>query len=90
MATATLSLDADSLRLEDLSLPALRRELNLPQRPHWLLRKIMNAREQICESRGRAYHSWKGEEARQWSHGSARSIDSFGPRSFIPVGRSFS
>ena len=36
------------------------------------------------------YHQWKDPEARQWNHWSARYIDYFGPRSFIPVGTSFS
>lgn len=35
------------------------------------------------------YHQWKGDEARQWSHWSARYIDYFGPRSFIPLGSAF-
>ncbi|MCH7908759.1 MAG: hypothetical protein IIB38_03985 [Candidatus Hydrogenedentes bacterium] len=35
------------------------------------------------------YHQWKGDEDRQWSHWSARYIDYFGPRSFIPLGSSF-
>lgn len=35
------------------------------------------------------YHAWKDDEARQWSHWSARYIDYFGPRSFIPQGSSF-
>lgn len=52
MSTATLPLDADSLRVEDLSLPALMRELNLQQRPNWLLRKIMNALEQQRQGKG--------------------------------------
>ena len=34
------------------------------------------------------YHLWKGEESRQWSHWSARYIDYFGPRAFIPQGSS--
>lgn len=35
------------------------------------------------------YHRWKGDDARQWSHWSARYIDYFGPRRFIPKGSSF-
>ena len=38
----------------------------------------------------RRYHKWKDDEDRQWSHWSASFIDYFGPRSFIPVGTSFS
>ncbi|MEM9158311.1 MAG: hypothetical protein AAGB46_04620 [Verrucomicrobiota bacterium] len=36
------------------------------------------------------YHNWKDEESRQWDHWSSRYISYFGPRSFIPVGTSFS
>jgi hypothetical protein len=36
------------------------------------------------------YHQWKTEESRQWTHWSARYIDYFGSRSFIPTGTSFS
>lgn len=36
------------------------------------------------------YHIWKKEEAREWTHWSARFIDYFGPRSFIPQRTSFS
>ncbi len=35
------------------------------------------------------YHDWKNHENRQWSHWSARYIDYFGPRSFIPQNTSF-
>jgi hypothetical protein len=52
MNTATLPLDAESLRVEDLSVPALMREMNLQQRPNWLLRKIMNALEQKRQGKG--------------------------------------
>jgi len=38
----------------------------------------------------RHYHQWKSDEARQWSHWSQQYIDYFGPRSFIPIGTSFS
>ena len=48
----TLPLDHDSLAVEELSVPALMQELNLHQRPHWLLRKIMNALEQKRQSKG--------------------------------------
>ena len=44
----------------------------------------------LYESCVRYYHLWKGEESRQWSHWSARYIDYYGPRSFIPAGTSFS
>ncbi len=44
----------------------------------------------LYENCVRHYHLWKGEESRQWSHWSARYIDYFGPRSFIPAGSSFS
>jgi hypothetical protein len=37
----------------------------------------------------RTYHAWKEDESRQWSHWSASFIDYFGPRTFIPVGTSF-
>ncbi len=46
--------------------------------------------QELYESCVRHYHSWKSDETRQWSHWSARYIDYFGPRSFIPVGSSFS
>lgn len=52
MATATLPLDAESLRVEELSEPALMRELNLQQRPNWLLRQIMNALEKKRQAKG--------------------------------------
>jgi len=35
------------------------------------------------------YHRWKTEEERLWNHWSIRYIEYFGPRSFIPVGSSF-
>jgi hypothetical protein len=35
------------------------------------------------------YHQWKAEPNRQWNHWSARYIDYFGPRTFIPPGSSF-
>ena len=34
-------------------------------------------------------HMWKTQEARQWNHWSTRFMESFGPRSFIPVGSAF-
>lgn len=43
----------------------------------------------LYENCVRHYHRWKGEETRQWSHWSARYIDYFGPRTFIPAGSSF-
>jgi len=52
MTTATLTLDADSLPIEELSMPALMRELNLQQRPNWLLCKLMNALEQKRQAKG--------------------------------------
>ena len=52
MSTATLPLDAESLRVEDLSLPALMREINLQKRPNWLLRCIMNALEAKRQEKG--------------------------------------
>ena len=52
MSTTTLPLDADSLRVDELSLPALMRELNLQQRPNWILRKLMNALEQKRQGKG--------------------------------------
>lgn len=36
------------------------------------------------------YAIWKDETERQWKHWSQRYIDYFGPRTFIPVGTSFS
>ena len=36
-----------------------------------------------------AYHAWKDDESRQWTHWSASFIDYFGPRTFIPQGSSF-
>jgi hypothetical protein len=50
---------------------------------------LMPAAQSLYESCVRHYHNWKGDETRQWSHWSARYIDYFGPRSFIPVGSSF-
>lgn len=35
------------------------------------------------------YRQWKDEPSRQWEHWSARYIDYFGPRGFIPPGTSF-
>lgn len=49
-----------------------------------------NAAQALFESCVRHYHAWKNEPERQWSHWSARYIDYFGPRTFIPVGTSFS
>jgi hypothetical protein len=48
----TLSLDADSLRPDELSMPALMRELNLQKKPSWLLVKLMNALEQKRQRKG--------------------------------------
>ena len=36
-----------------------------------------------------AYHIWKNDDRRQWSHWSANYIDYFGSRSFIPIGTAF-
>ena len=48
----TLLLDADSLRPDELSMPALMRELNLQKKPSWLLVKLMNALEQKRQRKG--------------------------------------
>ncbi len=45
--------------------------------------------QELYESCVRFYHAWKIDQARQWSHWSARYIEYFGARSFIPVGSSF-
>lgn len=83
MATATLPLDADSLRLEELSLPALMRELNLQQRPHWLLRKIMNALEQKRQAKGlgwsRAWNKYGLNVFRTHVQDRARDPEYFAP-----------
>lgn len=52
MSTATLTLDTSSLPVDELSVPALMRELNLQQKPNWILRKIMNALEHKRQSKG--------------------------------------
>lgn len=52
-ATAeTLQLDEASLRPEELSMPALMRELNLQKKPSWLLVKLMNALEKKRQAKG--------------------------------------
>lgn len=51
---------------------------------------IPEALQELYQESVRYYHKWKGEEERQWSHWSASCIDYFGPRTFIPVGTSFS
>jgi hypothetical protein len=52
MSPTTLPLDADSIDIEELSLPALVRELNLQQRPNWVLRRIMNVLEAKRQAKG--------------------------------------
>ncbi|WP_404423122.1 hypothetical protein [Nibricoccus sp. IMCC34717] len=47
-----LLLDADSIDPSELSIPALMRELNLQQKPSWLLRKLMNHLESKRQARG--------------------------------------
>jgi hypothetical protein len=49
-------------------------------------RALAQALYQACV---RKYHQWKTDQSRQWSHWSARYIDYFGPRRFIPQGSSF-
>ena len=44
----------------------------------------------LYEHTVRYYHRWKGDESRQWTHWSARFIDYFGARTFIPIGTAFS
>lgn len=47
-----LALDAGSIAPEQLSVPALMRELNLQNRPSWVLVKLMNALEQKRQRKG--------------------------------------
>ncbi len=48
----SLALDAESLQPEELSMPALMRELNLQKRPAWLLVRLMNALEKKRQAKG--------------------------------------
>ena len=58
-----LELDDGSLDIEKLSLPALMHEFHLQRRPHWLLRKIMNALEQKRETMGLGWtRAWNRDE----------------------------
>lgn len=52
MTPATLTLDAESVAPESLSMAALTRELNLHQKPHWMLVKLMNALERQRQEKG--------------------------------------
>jgi len=47
-----LNLDHTSLGCEQLSMPALMRELNLQKKPSWLLVKLMNSLEQKRQAQG--------------------------------------
>lgn len=47
-----LKLDDESIHADELSMPVLKRELNLHQRPNWLLVKMMNALEQKRQKKG--------------------------------------
>lgn len=51
---------------------------------------VHSAAQELYENCIRHYHAWKGDESRQWSHWSSRFIEYFGPRTFIPIGTSFS
>lgn len=51
-APASLHLDEQSMPPDQLSIPALMRELTLQQRPSWLLVKLMNALEQRRQAQG--------------------------------------
>lgn len=83
MNTATLPLDAESLRVEELSVPALMRELNLQQRPNWLLRKLMNALEQKRQGKGlgwsRAWNKYGLNVFRTHLQNQNRDPDYFAP-----------
>ncbi|MDA1274952.1 MAG: hypothetical protein O2960_13030 [Verrucomicrobia bacterium] len=59
MAAETLTLDAQSIRPEDLSTGTLMRELGLQRRPAWVLRKLMNVLEQRRQAKGLGWsRSW--------------------------------
>jgi len=51
-APSPLHLDDTSLQPDQLSMPALMRELNLQKKPSWLLVKVMNALEQKRQAQG--------------------------------------
>lgn len=78
-----LVLDAASLRPESLSMPALMRELNLQQRPSWLLVKLMNALEQQRQKKGlgwsRAWNKTGLTIFRTHTHHLATDMDYFAP-----------
>ncbi len=48
----TLDLDNESIDVEELSIPALAREISLKQKPNWLLVKMMNALEKKRQVKG--------------------------------------
>ncbi len=52
MSTTPLLLDETSVQPETLSMAALTREINLQQKPSWLLVKLMNALEKKRQQRG--------------------------------------
>ena len=82
-STDTLLLDADSLRPEELSMPALMRELNLQKKPSWLLVKLMNALEQKRQRKGlgwsRAWNKYGLTVFRTHTQRVAEDADYFAP-----------
>lgn len=61
----TLELDAESMRPEQLSTPALMRELNQQQRPSWILSRLMNVLETRRQERGMGWsRPWNKEGMR--------------------------
>ena len=49
---APLDLDEDSLDIDELSIPALTREIGLKKKPNWILVKMMNALEKKRQAKG--------------------------------------
>ncbi len=78
-----LDLDEASLAADDLSVPALVRELNLQQRPSWVLSLLMNALERKRRARGLGWsRPWNKEGMtifRTHSHEGFADGDYFGP-----------
>lgn len=48
----TILLDSESISIDELSMPALKHEINLRKRPNWLLVKMMNALEKKRQRKG--------------------------------------
>ncbi|MGK0238069.1 MAG: hypothetical protein ACI92G_001533 [Candidatus Pelagisphaera sp.] len=61
--TTKLPLDKASIPTEELSVPALMRELNLQKRPNWILSKLMNSLEGKRQAKGMGWsRAWNKKD----------------------------